>query len=266
MPSADLVLDTVRLTREDHVLLIGINRPEKRNSFTLRLIDELALAYGLLEREPDLRCGVLYGEGEHLTTGLDLTDVVDAFKQGQRIIPAEGRDPWRLDGSWTTPLIAVAHGWCMTAGIELLLAADIRLAAADARFSQFEVRRGIYPFGGATLRFPREAGWGNAMRWILTGDEFGADEALRIGLVQEVARDRGSALDRARVIAATIAQAAAPLGVQAILRSAQTAVKSGEESAVQRLVPDASALFATDDAAEGLMSFIERRAARFSGR
>jgi enoyl-CoA hydratase/carnithine racemase len=266
MTDADPALETVRLTREDHRLLIGINRPEKRNSFTLRLIDELALAYGLLEHDPDLRCGVVYGEGEHFTTGLDLSDVADAFKGGQRDIPADGRDPWRLDGSWTTPVIAVAHGWCMTAGIELLLAADIRLAAADARFTQFEVRRGIYPFGGATLRFPRETGWGNAMRWILTGDEFGADEALRIGLVQEVAPDRQSALDRARAIAATIAEDAAPLGVQAILRSAQTAVTSGEEAAAQRLVPDASALFATDDAAEGLTSFIERRAARFVGR
>ena len=140
------------------MLAIGINRPAKRNSFTLRLIDDLALAYGLLEREADLRCGLLYGEGEHFTTGLDLTDVIDAYTQGQRplpALPADGRDPWRLDGPWTTPIVAVAHGWCMTAGIELLLAADIRLAAADTRFTQFEVRRGIYPFGGATLRFPR---------------------------------------------------------------------------------------------------------------
>ena len=81
----------------------------------------------------------------------------------------------------------------MTLGIELLLAADIRVAAADARFAQIEVNRGIYPFGGATVRFPQVAGWGNAMRWILTGDEFDAEEALRIGLVQEVAADAGAA-------------------------------------------------------------------------
>ena len=268
MASEPLVLETVRLTREGHVLAIGINRPAKRNSFTLRLIDDLALAYGLLEREADLRCGLLYGEGEHFTTGLDLTDVIDAYTQGQRplpALPADGRDPWRLDGPWTTPIVAVAHGWCMTAGIELLLAADIRLAAADTRFTQFEVRRGIYPFGGATLRFPRQSGWGNAMRWMLTGDEFGAEEALRIGLVQQVAPDRDTALDQGRAIATTIAEDAAPLGVQAILRSAQTAVKSGEDAAAQRLQLDASTLFATEDAKEGFTSFLERRAAKFTG-
>src|SRR6202011_3363484 len=114
--------------------------------------------------------------------------------------PDDGRDPWRLDGAWTTPLIAVAHGWCMTLGIELLLAADIRIAAAGTRFTQLEVQRGIYPFGGATIRLPREAGWGNAMRWLLTGDEFDAAEAHRIGLVQEVT-EPGKELERAVALA-----------------------------------------------------------------
>ena len=85
------------------------------------------------------------------------------------------------------------QGWCLTLGIELLLAADIRIAAAGTRFAQLEVQRGIYPFGGATIRLPRHTGWGNAMRWLLTGDEFDADEALRIGLVQEVAADAAAA-------------------------------------------------------------------------
>ena len=74
-------------------------------------------------------------------------------------------------------MVAAAHGRCLTLGIELLLAADIRIAAADTRFAQIEVLRGIYPFGGATIRLPRQTGWGNAMRWLLTGDEFDATEA-----------------------------------------------------------------------------------------
>ncbi|MDT5300538.1 MAG: hypothetical protein QOG79_3780, partial [Mycobacterium sp.] len=71
-------------------------------------------------------------------------------------------------------MVAAAQGRCLTLGIELLLAADIRIAASDTRFAQMEVLRGIYPFGGATIRLPRQAGWGNAMRWLLTGDEFDA--------------------------------------------------------------------------------------------
>jgi len=181
-------------------------------------------------------------------------------------LPDDGRDPWRLDGAWTTPLIAVAHGWCMTLGIELLLAADVRIAATGTRFAQLEVQRGIYPFGGATLRLPREAGWGNAMRWLLTGDEFDASEAHRIGLVQEVADDAAAALASARAIAHTIAGRAAPLAVRATLASAHLARDQGDAAAIERLRPDVAALFATADAAEGVQSFIERRQAQFQGR
>lgn len=178
---------------------------------------------------------------------------------------ADGRDPWRLDGDWTKPVVAAAHGRCLTLGIELLLAADIRIASADARFAQIEVLRGIYPFGGATFRLPRQAGWGNAMRWLLTGDEFDATEAHRIGLVQEVIRDAASAQAKAREIAHAIADRAAPLGVRATLASAHLARNAGDAAAVEGLRPEVTRLFGTADAAEGVQSFIERRPARFRG-
>lgn len=258
--------NTVSLERDGHVLLIGLNRPHKRNAFDREMLTELSRAYALLESDPDVRAGVLFAHGDHFTAGLDLVDVGPGIAAGESPVPEDSRDPWRLDGAWTTPLVAVAHGWCMTLGIELLLAADIRIAAAGTRFTQLEVQRGIYPFGGATIRLPREAGWGNAMRWLLTGDEFGAAEAHRIGLVQEVADDAAAGLTLARQIAQTIAERAAPLGVQATLASAHLARSQGEAAAIERLRPDVSALFASEDAAEGVQSFIERRQARFSGR
>jgi enoyl-CoA hydratase/carnithine racemase len=257
---------TVSLERDGHVLLIGLNRPHKRNSFDRQMLVELSRAYAALESDPDVRAGVLFAHGDHFTAGLDLVDVGPGIASGESPVPEDGRDPWRLDGAWTTPLIAVAQGWCMTLGIELLLAADIRIAAAGTRFTQLEVQRGIYPFGGATIRLPREAGWGNAMRWLLTGDEFDAAEAHRIGLVQEVAEDAAAALARAREIAHTIADRAAPLGVRATLESAHLARTQGESAAIERLRPDVAALFASEDAAEGVQSFVERRQARFSGR
>lgn len=258
--------NTVSLERDGHVLLIGLNRPHKRNSFDREMLADLSHAYALLESDPDIRAGVLFAHGDHFTAGLDLVDVGPGIASGESPMPEDGRDPWRLDGSWTTPLVAAVQGWCMTLGIELLLAADIRIAAAGTRFTQLEVQRGIYPFGGATIRLPREAGWGNAMRWLLTGDEFDAAEAHRIGLVQEVADDGAAALARAREIAHTIAERAAPLGVQATLASAHLARSQGEAAAIERLRPDVAALFASEDAAEGVQSFIERRQARFGGR
>lgn len=259
-------LDTVALERHGHVLLIGLNRPHKRNAFDRAMLADLSRAYGVLESDPSVRAGVLYAQGEHFTAGLDLVDVGPGIASGELSFPDDGRDPWRLDGAWTTPLVAVAHGWCMTLGIELLLAADIRIAAAGTRFTQLEVQRGIYPFGGATIRLPRTAGWGNAMRWLLTGDEFDAAEAHRIGLVQEVADDAAAGLARARDIAHTIADRAAPLGVRATLASAHVARDRGDAAAIERLRPAVTELFASQDAAEGVQSFIERRDARFVGR
>lgn len=259
-------LETVTVERDGHVLLIGLNRPHKRNAFNQAMLADLARAYGLLESDASVRAGVLFAHGDHFTGGLDLVDVGPIIASGDLPAPADGRDPWRLDGPWNKPLVAVAHGWCMTLGIELLLAADVRIAARGTRFAQLEVQRGIYPFGGATLRFPREAGWGNAMRWLLTGDEFDADEAHRIGMVQEVADDAAAALARARAIANTIAERAAPLGVRATLASAHLAREQGDAAAIERLRPDVAALFGTADAAEGVQSFVERRQARFEGR
>jgi enoyl-CoA hydratase/carnithine racemase len=106
-----------------------------------------------------------------------------------------------------------------------MLATDVRLAATTARFGQIEVRRGIYPVGGATMRFPAEVGWGNAMRWLLTGGEFDAAEALRIGLVQEVV-EPAELLDRAVALADEIA-AQAPLGVRSTIASARPRSRRG---------------------------------------
>jgi enoyl-CoA hydratase len=261
----DPTLDTVTLERDGHVLVMGLNRPEKRNAFTAAMLADLSRAYALLERDDTLRAGVLIAHGEHFTAGLDLVDVAPYIAEGRELMPEDGRDPWRLDGAWTKPVVAAAQGRCLTLGIELLLAADIRVAAADTRFAQLEVLRGIYPFGGATIRLPRQTGWGNAMRWLLTGDEFDAAEARRIGLVQEVEADAAAAQARAREIAHTIADRAAPLGVAATLASAHLARTDGDAVAIDALRPEVTRLFGTADAAEGVQSFIERRAARFAG-
>ncbi|MFF2083384.1 crotonase/enoyl-CoA hydratase family protein [Nocardia sp. NPDC058176] len=257
---------TVTVERDGHVLLMGLNRPAKRNAFTRQMIGELSAAYGLLESDDDLWCGVLFAHGEHFTGGLDMLDVGAELASGHFTGAEGGRDPWRLDGTWSKPVVAAAQGWVMTLGIELLLAADIRVAARDARFSQYEIRRGIYPFGGATLRFPREAGWGNAMRWILTGEEFDAPEAHRIGLVQELVPDADAARARAIEIARAIAERSAPLGVRTTLASAHRARDHGDAAAIAELRPDVARLFATADGAEGLQSFVERRDAVFTGR
>src|SRR3989454_3083070 len=237
---------------------MGLNRPAKRNAFNLAMIVQLAAAYHELEADDDLRCGVLFAYGDHFTGGLDLAEIGPRVREGGIAFSGPGRrDPWRKDGIWTTPVVAAVQGWVMTLAIELLLAADIGIAASNARFAQLEIRRGIYPFGGATVRLPRDAGWGDAMRWLLTGEEFDAAEAHRIGLVQEVVSP-GRQLDRAIQLAVMIAEKSAPLGVKTTLASAHRARLEGEAAAFARLEPDMADLFETEDGREGLRSFIER--------
>jgi enoyl-CoA hydratase/carnithine racemase len=256
---------TVSLERKGHVLLMGLDRPAKRNAFDLPMWDALCDAYALLDRDDDLRVGVLHAKGEHFTGGLDLPQWGAAFSSGKWHIKDGGLDPLGFTGARVRkPVIAAVQGTCLTIGIELMLATDIRIAAASTRFGQIEIKRGIYPVGGATLRFPREVGWANAMRWLLTGDEFDAAEALRIGLVQEVV-EHGTQLERALALAEVVA-AQAPLGVYATLASSRAAIPGAEVAAGQRLMPDLQPIMKTDDVQEGLRAFMERRPGSFKGR
>ncbi|MBK7535231.1 MAG: crotonase/enoyl-CoA hydratase family protein [Myxococcales bacterium] len=255
----------VSLERRGHVLLMGLDRPAKRNAFDLPLWMGLCRAYGELDRDPDLRVGVLHAHGDHFTGGLDLPQWSSAFASGSWPVPEDGLDPMGLVGKRVgKPVIVAVQGTCLTIGIELALACDLRIAAASTRFAQIEIKRGIYPVGGATLRFPRECGWGNAMRWLLTGDEFDAAEALRIGLVQEVV-PHGEQLARALALAEVIA-AQAPQGVVATLASSRAALPAAEAAAGARLLPDLVPIMRSDDVAEGLRAFLERRPGNFTGK
>ncbi|MCA9663642.1 MAG: enoyl-CoA hydratase/isomerase family protein, partial [Myxococcales bacterium] len=148
------------------VLTIGLDRAAKRNAFDLTMLRELSVALTRYDDDPALRCALLYAEGDHFTAGLDLAEVGPAVRGGAPLFPAGGVDPLGLHGRVRRgPLVMAVQGWCLTIGIELLLAADVRVAARDCRFGQIEIKRGIFPFGGATIRLPAIAGWGDAMRW-----------------------------------------------------------------------------------------------------
>ncbi|HEY0458361.1 MAG TPA: crotonase/enoyl-CoA hydratase family protein [Pyrinomonadaceae bacterium] len=257
----------ITVERLGAVLLIGLNRPAKRNAFDLEMLDQLALAYAELEDDAEIRCGVLHAAGEMFTAGLDLANVAPkVVENGVLEYPEGAIDPLNLytERRRTKPLITAVQGKCLTVGIELLLASDVCIAAENATFAQIEIKRGIFPFGGATLRFPERSGWGNAMRWLLTGDEFDAKEALRIGLVQEIT-ENGEHVGKAIEIAERIAKQA-PLGVRATLESSRMVQTDGFDKAKAHLTPQILALFASEDAKEGVASFIERRDGNFAGK
>ena len=256
----------VTVERDGDVLLIGVDRAAKRNAWDLQVIREVGEAYDQLA-DSDARAGVVFGHGDHFSAGLDLAEVLPAVQEGgPQVLSGTSRfDPFGLYGTPVPkPVVMAVQGIAFTLSIELALASDIVVAADDVRFRQLEVGRGILPFGGATLRAPLQLGWGNAMRWILTGEEFGAQEALRIGLVQEVV-PAGEQLDRAVQLAHLVA-AQAPLGVQGTLANARQAQRHDEQRAAAHLSDLLPTLVASEDAAEGVLSFLERRQARFTGR
>jgi enoyl-CoA hydratase len=168
------------------------------------------------------------------------------------------------DARCSKPLIMAVQGYCYTWGVEFLLNTDIRIAATDTRFGMLEVRRGFFPCGGATLRLPKEIGWANAQRYLLTGDEWSAQDAYRFGLVQHLT-EPGGQLDKALEIARRVANAA-PLGVRNILQSCRVSALQGEAAAKASIFQNVAEVMKSDDMKEGLKSFVERRAAVFQGK
>ncbi|WP_210479105.1 crotonase/enoyl-CoA hydratase family protein [Naasia sp. SYSU D00948] len=255
----------VLMERVGDVLTITLNRPDKRNAADLRMLQELSLAYGEFARDDALRVAVVAAAGDHFTGGLDLLDIGPRLGAWLDLVPEGGIDPWQLTGPvLDKPVIVAVQGTCLTLGIELMLAADIAVAADSARFAQLEVSRAILPFGGATLRFPQVAGWGDAMRWMLTGEVFDAEEARRMGLVQEIV-PHGRQLTRAIELAERIA-AQAPLAVRATLANAKVARREGPAHAIARLPGELARLAATEDARTAMTAFLSRTPPNYRGR
>ena len=261
MPEAPTVTTETR----GHVFLIGLNRPHKLNSFTPEMLADLAAAYTTFEAEAGVRCAVLFAHGKDFTSGLDLPKVGPQIAAGGTLFPTSGVDPLGIDGrERTKPVVCAMQGRIYTLGIELALASDICLCSDEATFAQLEVARGIFPFGGATFRATRQLGWGNAMRFLLTGEPFGAPEALRIGLVQEVTT-RDALMERAIAIAERVCLQA-PIAVRATLESARRGLHEGERAAARALRDQIVSVMQTQDAREGLESFVQRRDGRYVGR
>lgn len=250
---------------QGHVLLIGLNRADKRNALTPEMFAELSAIYSRYDKDDSLRCAVLYGEGAVYCAGADLTRLQAMVGDGELTYGPDDYDPFGIEGArLSKPLIAAVHGMCFAGGLELALAGDMIIAADGTYLGQPEVARGLFAFGGGAARWSGRIGWGNAMRYLLTGDMLDAQEALRLGLVQEVV-PADQLKDRALELATTVANAA-PIGVRHTLAVARRVQDEGLQSAFDTIAPLRTEIVNTQDAAEGLASFKERRAGVYLGR
>ena len=258
---------TVTVERRDHVLLIGINRPSAENRVDPPTFALLGKAFHDYEHDASLRAAVLFGHGPNFCAGLDVTAFAPVIAEGKFNPNAPGTiNPLQIaQPRLSKPRVCVVHGNTFFMGHELMLASDVRVAAQDTVFSQSEAHRAVFAGGGATVRFPREAGWGQAMRYLLTGDTWSADEARKMSLVSEIAPTPAEALALGIELAAKIARAA-PLSIKATLASAHQAVTGGEEQAFAALAPTFAELTKAQDFQERVRSLSEGRQPVYQGK
>ena len=249
---------------DEHILHIVMDRVEKKNSFTPKIIIEISEHLTRLDEDPDLWVGVISFAGDHSSGGLDMPLFFGPDADRTALDRGVGVDPFGLRQRLRKPLVTAVQGITYTAAIEMALAGDIIISAEDAKFSQIEPRRGLTALGGATIRYVERAGWGNAMLHLLTGDVFDAAEAYRIGLVQEVV-PVGRQVERALEIAREIARCA-PIAVRETIANARIAILDGEQAAIDDMPRVRREFMKSEDITEGIASFRERRDARFTGR
>jgi enoyl-CoA hydratase len=258
---------TLTLERTGPIALIGLNRPLRRNLIDPTMYRALAHAYFLYEHDPSLRAAVLFGHGSHFCEGIDVAAfaALIASHADQRMQPDE-IEPWGKHGPrLSKPMVVAVHGNTWNIGHELFLACDIRVAAIDTHFAQTENAHGRVPASGSTIRLPHEAGWGNAMRGLMTGDAWNADDGLRMRTVQQIAATSDAALQAAIGIATRIA-ACAPRSVRTSLASAHLPLDVTQERAFAALPAQRAALYASEDFKEGMAAAAQHRAPVFRGR
>ncbi|MFZ1031764.1 MAG: enoyl-CoA hydratase-related protein [Candidatus Acidiferrales bacterium] len=255
------------IERRGQIVLFGINRPYIQNRIDPETFEKLAEAYYQYDHDPSLRAAILFGYGENFSRGIDVEGFKSLAGTGKPWIASTGTiDPLAKRPPFLAkPLVVVTHGDTWNMAHEFHLVADIRIASADTRFGQDENTHGRFPGGGSTIRFPREVGWGNAMRYMLTGDHWSAAEAYRIGEVQQVASDANAALEAGIQIAKKIADCA-PLGIKTTLASAHPGIYQTEEEALSKLDAQFGALFHTQDFLEGVKAEAEGRKPVYQGK
>jgi enoyl-CoA hydratase/carnithine racemase len=254
--------ELVESSRDGHVALLRLNRPEARNALSPEVMATLADELERLDPDPDVRCIVIAGSDQVFAAGADIKALSERSFADALSHPSASF--WRRVAAIKTPLVAAVSGFALGGGCELALACDMIVASDTARFGQPEITLGIIPGGGGTQRLARVLGKQLAMEYVITGRQFDADMALEMGLVNKIAK-KNRWLEEAMKLARTVAERppiAVRLGKQAVLVAEETALSAGLENE-RRLYEIA---MATEDRVEGMQAFLEKREPKFEGR
>jgi enoyl-CoA hydratase len=253
-----------------HTLVCTMNRPEAKNAFSPNMLSRMLEAWETADADDDIRVVVLTGSADVFCAGADLKAMFAAPDPGDDYAKRYSEDAglaWKAllrHYRLTKPLIAAVEGPAIAGGTEILQATDIRVAGEGATFGVAEVRRGLFPLGGSTVRLRRQIPYTLAAEMLLTGKTITAEEALQYGLVGHVV-PKGEALKKAMEIAEAIAENG-PFAVKSVLRSLKETEGLPEEEALKVELEIGMHVFATDDAKEGPRAFAEKRKPVFTGK
>ena len=253
-----------------HTLVCTFNRPEAKNAFSPNMLARMLEAWERADADDDIRVVILTGSTEVFCAGADLKAMFAAPDPGDDYAKRYSEDAglaWKAllrHYRLTKPLIAAVEGPAIAGGTEILQATDIRVAGEGATFGVAEVRRGLFPLGGSTVRLRRQIPYTVAAEMLLTGKTITAQEALTYGLIGHVVPN-GEALKKAHEIADAIAENG-PIAVKSVLRSLKETEGLPEEEALKVELEIGMPVFATEDAREGPRAFAEKRPANFVGR
>jgi len=269
---------TIRIDRHGHVAEVILNTPDKLNAMTIKFFHEIETAFQELDRDPDVRVVVIWAEGRLFTAGLDLkeaaTGVLGGGSGSERSLAARNYELYRtikdIQGCFTAvaqcrkPVIAAIHNKCIGGGLDLVTACDIRICSADASFSIYETKIAIVADVGTLQRITPIVGKGMAREMAMTGRFINAERALACGLVNEVHPDKGALLTAARALAGEIA-ANAPMAVQGVKAVLDFSDEHSAAEGLEYVAQWNSSFVQSNDVAEAVSAFLEKRPPVFKG-
>jgi enoyl-CoA hydratase/carnithine racemase len=256
--------ETLQAERKGSALIVKLNRPDRRNAVSLKMMAEIISAVKAAEDDAESRTIILYGGQDYFSAGADLTEAVQikTATDGTRYFNQWHALNATLENS-SKPIIAAIEGFCMTGGLELALAADLRVAGDGSTFAITSARIGTVAGAGGTQRLPRVVGIGNALDVLFAAEPIDAREALRIGLINRLT-ERGGALEKALEMAALYATRA-PLSLAFVKRAVHRGMQMDLASAIEFETFLVTTVYGTQDKQEGITAFLEKRSPSFKG-